>query len=95
MDLAAAVKRYLEVAGGFDRPLHLSQFGLPKAETERLVSAWDEDYQISRYILLLRERDEDLAAFPSEQRVFFINGFECTHLTFHPSIQKLLEPSSD
>jgi hypothetical protein len=90
MNLAAAVKRYLEVAGGFDRPLHLSQFGLPKAEIEKLVSAWDEDYQISRYMLLSREREEDLAAFPSEQRIFLINGFECTHLTFRPDIQKLV-----
>jgi hypothetical protein len=90
MNLAAAVKRYLEVAGGFDRPFHLSQFGLPKAETERLVSAWDEDYQISRYMLLSREREEDLAVFPPDQRVFSINGFECTHLTFHPDIQKLV-----
>jgi len=72
MNLAAAVERYLEVAGGFDRPLHLSQLGLPKAETEKLVSAWDEDYQISRYMLLSREREEDLAAFPSEQRIFLI-----------------------
>ena len=90
MDLAAAVKRYLEVAGGFDRPLHLSQLGLPKAETEKLISAWDEDYQISRYLLLSRERDADLASFPADQRVYLINGFECTHLTFRPDIQKLV-----
>jgi hypothetical protein len=90
MNLAAAVKRYLEVAGGFDRPLHLSQFGLPKAEIEKLVSAWDEDYQISRYMLVSRERDEDLKPYPPEARVFLINGFECTHLTFHPDIQKLV-----
>ncbi|MBZ5544085.1 MAG: hypothetical protein LAO07_10460 [Acidobacteriia bacterium] len=90
MNLAAGVKRYLEVAGGFDRPLHLSQFELPKAEVEKLVSAWDEDYQISRYMLLSREREEELAAFPPDQRVFLINGFECTHLTFHPDIQKLV-----
>ena len=90
MDLAAAVKRYLEITGGFDRPLHLSQLGLPKAETEKLVSAWDEDYQISRYMLLSRERDADLAAFPPDSRVYLINGYECTHLTFHRDVQKLL-----
>jgi hypothetical protein len=90
MNLAAGVKRYLEVAGGFDRPLHLSQLGLDKAETEKLVSAWDEDYQISRYMLLSREREEELAAFPAGQRVYLINGFECTHLIFHPDIQTLL-----
>ncbi|MFB3923982.1 MAG: hypothetical protein ACE145_19850 [Terriglobia bacterium] len=90
MDLAAAVQRYLEITGGFDRPLHLSQFGLPKAETEQLVSAWDEDYQISRYQQLLRRPDEDLAAFPADQRVYSINGFEVTHLSFYPDIEKLL-----
>lgn len=90
MNLAAAVKRYLEVAGGFDLPLHLSQFGLPKAETEKLISAWDEDYQISRYLLLSRERDADLASFPPDQRVYLINGYECTHVTFHSGIAKLL-----
>ena len=90
MNLAAGIKRYLEVAGGFDRPLHLSQLGLKKADTERLVSAWDEDYQISRYMLLSREREEELAAFPPDQRVYLINGFECTHLIFHPDIQSLL-----
>lgn len=90
MNLATGVKRYLEVAGGFDRPLHLSQFGLPKAEIEKLVSAWDEDYQISRYMLLSRERDEELTAYPPDQRVFLINDYECTHLSFHSDIQKLL-----
>jgi len=90
MDLATAIKRYLEVAGGFDRPLHLSQLGLPKAETEKLISAWDEDYQISRYLLLSRERDADLASFPADQRVYVINAFECTHLMFRPDIQKLV-----
>jgi len=90
MNLAAGIKRYLEVAGGFDRPLHLSQFGLDKAETERVVSAWDEDYQISRYMQLSREPDEDLTGFPADERVYLINGFECTHLIFHPDIQTLL-----
>jgi hypothetical protein len=90
MNLAAGVKRYLEVAGEFARPLHLSQLGLGKEETERLVSAWDEDYQISRYIQLTRERDENLQGFPADRRVYLINGFECTHLIFHPDIQTLL-----
>jgi hypothetical protein len=90
MNLAAGIKRYLEVAGGFDRPLHLSQFDLPKAEIEKLVSAWDEDYQISRYLLLSREPDKDLTALPAQERVYLINGFECTHLIFHPDIQTLL-----
>jgi len=90
MDLAAAVRKYLEVTGGFGRSMHLSQFGLSRAETEKTLSAWDEDYQISRYLLLSRKRDEELASFPPDARVFLINGFECTHLSFHASIETLL-----
>jgi len=90
MDLASAVKRYLEVTGGFDRPMHLSAFRLSKEETEKIISAWDEDYQISRYMLLSGERDEVLSEFPLEARVYLINGFECSHVTFHADIQKLL-----
>lgn len=90
MDLATAVRKYLEVTGGFDRSMHLSQFGLSKEQTEKMISAWDEDYQISRYMLLSRERDEELAPYPPGARVFLISGFECTHLSFHPDIQKLL-----
>jgi hypothetical protein len=92
MNLAAAVRKYLEAAGEYDRPVHLSAFGLSREETERAVSVWDEDYQISRYMLLSRERDEALESFPPESRVYLINGFECTHLSFHSDIQKLLDP---
>ncbi len=90
MDLATAVKKYLQIAGGFDRPVHLSQLGLSKADTEKIVSTLDEDYQISRYMLLSRERDEALASFPSDSRIYLINGYECSHLSFHPDVQKLL-----
>lgn len=90
MDLASLVKKYLETAGGFDRPVHLSALGLTRAETEKLVAALDEDYQISRYMLLSRERDEVLAAFPAEARVYSINGFDVSHLSFQSDVQKLL-----
>jgi hypothetical protein len=90
MHLAAAVRKYLEVAGAFGRPVHLSAFGLSKQETERAVSVWDEDYQISRYMLLSREGDEVLESFPPESRVYLINGFEYSHLSFHSDIQMLL-----
>ena len=90
MNLAEAVKKYLEIAGGFDRPVHLSAFGLSKEKLETAASVWDEDYQISRYMMLSRERDEALESFPAESRVYLINGFECSHLTFHEDIQKLL-----
>lgn len=88
--MAEAVKKYLEQAGEFDRPIHLSLLGLPRAETEKTVAAWDEDYHISRYMLLSRERDEVLAAYPEGARVYLINGFECSHLIFNAGIQNLL-----
>lgn len=90
MDLPTLVKKYLEIAGAFERPVHLSEFGLSEAETEKMISALDEDYQISRYLLLTRERDEALASFPSDTRVYLINGYEVSHLSFQPGVQKLL-----
>jgi hypothetical protein len=90
MHLATLVKKYLELAGGFGRPVHLSEFGLGKAETERIISAFDEDYQISRYMILSRERDEALAGYPAEARVYLINEFEVSHLSFDAAVQALL-----
>ena len=87
MDLAAVVKKYLELTGGFDLPLHLSRLGLPKPEVERLVSAWDEDYQISRFVLL--SRDDNAGQYPEDSRVFSINGCEYTHVTLRPGIWQL------
>jgi hypothetical protein len=90
MDLPTLVKTYLEQSGGFDRPLHLSRLGLSKPEIEKLFSQWDEDYQISRYMSLLRMGDESLSAYPENERVFLVNGFESSHVTFNQNIQELL-----
>jgi hypothetical protein len=90
MDLPAIVKKYLEIAGGFNRPVHLSQFGFSRDQTEKIISTFDEDYQISRYMLLSRERDDRLASLPGEKRVYLINGYEVSHISFQPDIQKLL-----
>ncbi len=88
--MAALVKKYLETSGNFGRPVHLSTLGLSRAETEKVISALDEDYQISRYMLLSREPDNALGSYPPEARVYSINGFEVSHLSFQPDIQKLL-----
>ena len=90
MDLAALVKKYLELAGGFGRSIHLSELGLAKAETEKIIAAFDEDYQISRYLILSRELDEALAYYPPEVRVYLINGFEVSHFSFDAGVQALL-----
>ena len=89
-DLAQWVNKYTEICGGFGRPVHLSQFGLSKAATEKIVSAFDDDYQISRYMALSRAPDEELISFASDARVYSINGFEVSHLSFSPRIQKFL-----
>lgn len=89
MNLAAAVKTYLEYTGGYDLPLHLSQFGLPKPEVERLFSAWDEDYQISRFMLLSRE-ESGSGTYPKGMEAYSINDYEYTHVTFRSGIEEFL-----
>ena len=90
MDLPALVKKYLQIAGGFGRSVHLSELGLSEPETEKTISALDEDYQISRYMVLSREPDEALAAYPADARIYKINEFEVTHVRFDSGIEKLL-----
>jgi hypothetical protein len=90
MDLAGFVKQYAELSGEFGGAVHLSEFGLGKAETEKVISAFDDDYQISRYMVLSREPDEDLVSYPPHARVYSINGFEVSHVALAPGIRKLL-----
>ncbi len=90
MNLSELVEKYVEAAGGFGRPVHLSFLGLSKSETEKLIAGFDEDYQVSRYLLLLRETDEALDALPEADRVYRINGVECSHISFQPDVRKLL-----
>ncbi len=87
MTLAEGVKKYLELAGEFERPVALALLGLSRAETEKLVSTWDEDYQINRYMLLTLEAAEEPAR---ASQIFLINGFEYSHITFQSDIEKLL-----
>ena len=72
MELATFVHRYLEIAGEFARPVLLSQLGLGKDELEGTISAFDEDYQISRYMHLSRLSDTVAAG----HEVYRINSFE-------------------
>jgi hypothetical protein len=89
MTLAEGVKKYLEVAGGYGRAVELARFGLSKDETVKLFSAWDEDYQINRYMLLTLAASEEPAQ-PREGEVYVINGFECSHVCFQSGIEQLL-----
>jgi len=81
MTLKELVGRYRERAGGFGGAIHLSEFGLPRKELERELSAYDEDYQISRFFRLTREPEAD---------VYTINGFDYSHLTILPEIEEIL-----
>jgi hypothetical protein len=90
MDLAELVRKYTEISGGFGRAVHLSQFGLSKAQTEKVISAFDDGYQISRYMVLSRERDEELVSYAPGARVYSINGFEVSHVSLSPEIRKVL-----
>jgi hypothetical protein len=49
MTLRQLVDRYLEAAGSFGEPVALSAFGLASPELEKVFSAYDEDYHISRF----------------------------------------------
>ncbi len=86
MDLKELVVMYRQVAGGFGAAAPLAAFGLGAKVTERLFSALDEDYHISRYFHFsdLREAGGDPAS------AFSINGFEQTHVAIDAEIQEIL-----
>jgi hypothetical protein len=80
MRLREAVEKYLALAGGYGRPLSISQFGLLRPEAEKLFGAFDEDYHISRYFHFTNEGGE----------AFDINGFPQTHFSVDAEIQSTL-----
>ena len=90
MDLKSAVKRYLETAGGFGRPMPLAAFGLSLEETEKIFSGWDEDYHISRYMELSLRKENSASA---GGHVFTVNAVRCTHIAFRAGIEPVLENS--
>lgn len=89
MTISDAVNRYLEIAGEFGKPVPLGSFSLSKPETEKLFAAWDEDYQINRFMLLTLEASTATSA-QSPREVYCVNGFDCTHVTFQAGVQGLL-----
>ncbi|MFQ5695267.1 MAG: hypothetical protein ACE5HB_04695 [Terriglobia bacterium] len=82
MTLGQLVALYKQRAGGYGRPLLLSELGLAKEELERELSAFEEDYQISRFFQLTRA--------PGETRLYTISGFPYTHLALLPEIETIL-----
>ena len=82
MTLKELVELYRQRAGGYGRPIHLSEFGLPREVLERELSAYEEDYQISRFFQLTRA--------PEAATVYTINGYDYSHLAILPEIEEIL-----
>jgi hypothetical protein len=80
MTLRELVQKYLAIAGGFAFLAPLADFGLDRGEVERVFSAWDEDYHISRFLHFSQ------VSGPA----FLINGFEQTHISMDEEIQSIL-----
>lgn len=83
ISLRELVNRYLAASGGFGKPAALAAFELPAAETERLFSAYDEDYHISRFFHF--SEAPELAATK-----FCVNGIAITHVALDAEIQSIL-----
>jgi hypothetical protein len=80
MNLSEVVKKYLSLAGTYGRPAALAEFGLDRAQTERVFAALDEDYHISRFFHFSRVTGTAYA----------INGFDHTHVSIDAEIQDVL-----
>jgi len=79
-ELRQIVDRYLALAGGFGAAVPLAAFAFGADETARLFSAFDEDYQVSRYMKFSRQSGAE----------FSINGFPQTHVALDEGIRALL-----
>jgi hypothetical protein len=80
MPLPELVRLYRSHAANFGDPVALSVFGLPILETERLFSAFDEDYHISRFFHFSESAGEK----------FSINGIPATHVSLDSEIETIL-----
>jgi hypothetical protein len=80
MTLQQLVAKYQSLAGSFGAAVPLSAFGLSKAETEQLLTDYDEDYHISRFF--------DFTETDGEK--YHIDGVPATHLAIDAEISKIL-----
>ena len=81
MDLKTVIEKYLALAGGYARPVALTDFGWSGEETERVFSVFDEDYHISRFFHFSNEVGSPY---------FSINSFPQTHVSIDAEIQSVL-----
>jgi hypothetical protein len=80
MQLREVVGDYLELAGGYGRPVPLAAFAWQREETEKTFSLFDEDYHISRFFHF-----SNLSG-----PTYLINGFEHTHVSIDAEIESIL-----
>ena len=80
MNLREVVEKYLAIAGGYGRSVALADFGLDRAQAERVFAPFDEDYHISRYFHFSR----------ATGTAYTINGFDHTHVSVDAEIQDVL-----
>lgn len=86
MDLRSAVKRYMEVAGAFGRPMALVDFQCDKKELEAALSEWDDDYRINCHFELTNARNI-VRSSPEE---FQVQGRQYNGIVFKESIADVL-----
>ena len=86
MSLGELVRAYRLHAGEFGQPVALSAFALSPEETERLFSAYEEDYHISRFLRF----SLDPAIQDNSDKIYRINGFSATHVSIDEEIQTIL-----
>jgi hypothetical protein len=75
-NLRDVVERYRILAGSFGQPIALAAFGLDTEEIQKVFSAFDEDYHISRYLHFSHEQG------PS----YTVNGECVTHVAIDAAI---------
>lgn len=80
MRLRELVEKYLAVGGGYGCAVPISSFSLPHDEAERVFSALDDDYQISRFFHFTKSAGD----------VYGVNGYPQTHLSIDAEIQSVL-----
>ncbi len=74
------VKKYLALADSYGAPVAIADFGWTQAETEKLFSSLEDDYQIGRFLQFEMRQGKS----------FLINGFPQTHVAVSAEIQSLL-----
>ena len=80
MKLREVVEKYLAVSGGYGKPAAIAALEFPHGESEHVLSLFDEDYHISRFLHFRNDSGES----------FEINGFPQTHVSIDAEIQTIL-----